>query len=323
MRIVNDQEAPNTDGIDPISSRNVFISDCYIETGDDAICLKSAAAAGACENIVVSNCVLISDGSAIKCGTASHGTNRNVTLNNILIRNSRVSIALFMKDGGVYEDPTFSGITIETGTKPRYRTGHGDYPIFIDIESRGGAPLGTIRNLSFVNLNLRTAGGNCLIAGMPEKKIEGLTPRNVRMEVPQRGDLSGRHKPRGTRKLKNIAPNDFAWVPAHFALAHVRRLLMEDIVIVDRDSTQEFGRHALWLRDVEEACVEGLVNRGSCVPYDSSLLKLQDCVDVLIRGCRPSCPGGTFVQVAGQRSRGIVLLNNDLRMIARPLAVGE
>jgi polygalacturonase len=57
---------PNTDGIDPDSSRNVFISDSYIEGGDDAICLKTTKRpdgkpALACEHVTVTNCVLVSD----------------------------------------------------------------------------------------------------------------------------------------------------------------------------------------------------------------------------------------------------------------------
>jgi polygalacturonase len=39
ISMISDMDSPNTDGIDPDASRNVFISDSYIETGDDAICL--------------------------------------------------------------------------------------------------------------------------------------------------------------------------------------------------------------------------------------------------------------------------------------------
>jgi len=75
ISMISDMRGPNTDGIDPDSSRNVMISDSYIETGDDAICLKthSDTVPRACENVTVTNCVLISDDSAIKFGTASHG----------------------------------------------------------------------------------------------------------------------------------------------------------------------------------------------------------------------------------------------------------
>ena len=100
ISIRTDLEAPNTDGIDPSSSSNVFISDCYIRTGDDAICLKSHGNI-ATENIVVQNCVLISDDSAIKLGTTSEAPIRNCSFNNIIIRNTHFGIGIFAKDGVV------------------------------------------------------------------------------------------------------------------------------------------------------------------------------------------------------------------------------
>ena len=117
IRILNFLEAPNTDGIYPISSSNVFISNCYIETGDDAICPKSNSTEKACENLVVTNCVLISDDSAIKFGTRSDGIIRHCVFNNIIIRNSKYGLAFYMKDGGTYEDIQFSNINIETSGK--------------------------------------------------------------------------------------------------------------------------------------------------------------------------------------------------------------
>src|SRR5579871_1239336 len=76
ISMITDMRGPNTDGIDPDSSRNVLISDCYIETGDDGICLKTdklpgESVARPCENVVVNNCIIISAQSAVKLGTAS------------------------------------------------------------------------------------------------------------------------------------------------------------------------------------------------------------------------------------------------------------
>src|SRR5579859_1737606 len=62
ITIRNPVIGPNTDGIDPTCCRNVLISNCVIDTGDDAICLKSESPYGdpprACKNITISNCVL-------------------------------------------------------------------------------------------------------------------------------------------------------------------------------------------------------------------------------------------------------------------------
>ena len=57
-------------GIDPDSCRDVVISNCTVETGDDAIVFYSSHVSGgrpkACENITVTNCRLSSSSSAIK-----------------------------------------------------------------------------------------------------------------------------------------------------------------------------------------------------------------------------------------------------------------
>src|SRR5713226_6944993 len=57
VTIVNPPDSPNTDGINPDSSRNVHISNCHLDVGDDCITIKSGTETEApelltpCENI--------------------------------------------------------------------------------------------------------------------------------------------------------------------------------------------------------------------------------------------------------------------------------
>jgi polygalacturonase len=77
ISMITDYRGPNTDGIDPDSTRNLTISDTYIETGDDAIVTKTTGRLGEpvppTENVAITNSVLMSDDAAIKLGTESHG----------------------------------------------------------------------------------------------------------------------------------------------------------------------------------------------------------------------------------------------------------
>ncbi|CAL9774828.1 unnamed protein product [Musa acuminata subsp. burmannicoides] len=41
VTILAPHDSPNTDGVDPDSSSNVWIEDCYISTGDDLVAMKS------------------------------------------------------------------------------------------------------------------------------------------------------------------------------------------------------------------------------------------------------------------------------------------
>ena len=50
----------NNDGIDIDACQRVLISNCDIQSGDDAIVLKSTMGR-ACKNVVITNCILSSD----------------------------------------------------------------------------------------------------------------------------------------------------------------------------------------------------------------------------------------------------------------------
>ena len=72
IRILNNLKVPNCDGIDPHRCRNVRITGCHIEAGDDCICPKSEAGFekyGATEDIVVTGCTFVSTSCAIKLGS--------------------------------------------------------------------------------------------------------------------------------------------------------------------------------------------------------------------------------------------------------------
>ncbi len=318
VSIINERDAPNTDGIDPVSSSNVFISDCYINTGDDAICLKSSNENKPCENLVVTNCVLISDDSAIKCGTSSNGAIRNCTFSNIVIRNTKYGIGFYMKDGGCYEDIQFSNITIETVTQdyPRPDRGTNSYPIFMDIEARDrDSKLGIIRNIMFSDININTVDGNCLFLGMPEQMIENVTLDNVIIRVLSRSDLSGRRKPRGTRKLKNIAPNDYAHVSSHFTFAYIDGLNIRNLIIKDETTHKQFERHAIWALNIDNVVIDGFRQQQAIDNSTQSVFKFTNGKDISIHGCKPVSPHTTFLELAGDVTADITLFGNDFTKV--------
>ena len=86
----------NTDGIDPTCCHNVFISDCFIDSGDDAICLKSENPYGedlrVSKNITITNCVLTCCCNGLKFGTATHGGYENIVFTNSVIFNDDVPL---------------------------------------------------------------------------------------------------------------------------------------------------------------------------------------------------------------------------------------
>lgn len=71
----------NTDGLN-VDARNATISNCIIDSEDDALCFKSEYLDKRCENITVTNCVLSSNCNGLKFGTGSRTGFKNITVNN-------------------------------------------------------------------------------------------------------------------------------------------------------------------------------------------------------------------------------------------------
>ena len=63
LTIVNPFDSPNTDGIDPESCRNVRITGCHIDVGDDCIAVKAGTEDALenvpCENIAITGCTMV------------------------------------------------------------------------------------------------------------------------------------------------------------------------------------------------------------------------------------------------------------------------
>ena len=85
ISLLNNLKIRNGDGIDVDHSKKVRIANCFIESGDDCICLKNRREFeehGSCEDIVVTNCVMTSRSCAIKIGSENMDKIDNVLFNN-------------------------------------------------------------------------------------------------------------------------------------------------------------------------------------------------------------------------------------------------
>ena len=253
VTIRNDLRSPNTDGIDIKGCCRVLISDCNISTGDDAICLKSAQ--DTVDQVVVSDCILISDDAAIKFGTGSRYPIRNCQFSNINISGTRYGVAFFMTQGGVYEHFQFSNILIETGS--RHKT---EYPIYMDIDKRSAEyDLGMIRDIDFSNVKIITRG-NILIGGQVGHPVSGIRFDGVTVVLTELTDLTAvSKKPRGNKSFSTLpGMADFSAVPAHFTLGHVEDVKLEDIRISHHFGESPYQRHFFHFQEAEAVQLSGL-----------------------------------------------------------------
>lgn len=202
------------DGISPDSCKNVVISDCILDVGDDAIVPKSSFTLNRfqyCENLTVTNCIISSRCNAIKFGTESNTGFINVSVSNCTIYNTRFSgIALEAVDGAVFDGVSVSNITMRNVGNP--------FLLLVLNRARGpeGTPIGRIRNVSFSNitatgpykawecmpLNYGTFTANntvqkpmpvpTIIAGQPDSIIENIALSNIQIIMPGGGTVEDR-----------------------------------------------------------------------------------------------------------------------------------
>ena len=117
VSLLNNLKIRNGDGIDIDHSRKVRISDCYITSGDDCICLKNRrefAEYGPCEDIVVSNCVMTSRSCAVKIGSENMDRIANVLFQGCVIRAGNRGIGIQNRDEGTVENVRFQNMYVES-----------------------------------------------------------------------------------------------------------------------------------------------------------------------------------------------------------------
>jgi hypothetical protein len=138
----------NNDGLDITDSKNVRITNCFINASDDALCFKSDNPAGSCENVFVDNCTLRSSANGLKFGTSNFGGFRNFKISNLTIFDTyRSAIALESVDGGFMENIDIQNVNAKnTGNAIFIRRGH---------RNKDGK-VGTLKGIYIANVKVET-----------------------------------------------------------------------------------------------------------------------------------------------------------------------
>ena len=190
VTIDNPLDAPNTDGIDPESCRNVHIADCHISVGDDCITIKSGRdrqgrrVGRAAENITVTNCTMGHGHSGVAMGSEISGGIKKIAVSNCVFDGTDrgIRIKSTRGRGGVVEDVRVQNIVMknvreEAITLNLYYTNAPPEPV-------------SERTPRFRNIHLSGisgfAGEAGAILGLEEARIENVTLTDVDL-VAQKG----------------------------------------------------------------------------------------------------------------------------------------
>jgi polygalacturonase len=270
----------NNDGIDISDCKNVRITNCFVNSADDGICLKSHSSQYICDSVYIANCTVRSSASAIKFGTVSHGGFTNVRIENIKVYDTfRSAVALECVDGGVMENVVIDNIhAVNTGNA-----------IFIRLGQRTGE-VGTLRNIVLRNFTIEVAferpdyaydiRGPALpyfhntfpssITGLPGHPVQDVLLENIEILYPGRGNSGLAY--RSLYRLDDIPEKASAYpefsmfgeLPAWgFYVRHMEGLTMRNIKL--RIGADDY-RPAFVFDDVDNLNLEAIEIEGDRKP---------------------------------------------------------
>lgn len=308
------------DGIDPDACHHVRISNCHIESHDDAICPKASFTLGerrSVENLVVTNCVLATECNGFKFGTESGGDFKNITVINCAMfsrpnkRPADSGISLLSVDGSNVDGVTISNIVMDG---PRC-------PIFVRLGNRGRdmpTPVpGSLKNVVISNIVARNAYESCTIAGIPGHPVESINLENVRLVY--RG--AGKAAEAAVSVPENVAkyPNSgmFGPLPAYgLYCRHAKDVRLSRVSVSWLAADQ---RHGVYCEDVSDMVLDSLaaIQADGAVP----IIRLHKVRDAIIRGCMPKKGTREFLRVTGADSGDIRMMGNDFSKVEKPVSL--
>ena len=178
-------DSENGDGFDFDGGRDIFISDCLLETGDDSIGLKTLSNNIPCENFVISNCIFRSCWAGIRLGPETAADMRNITVTNCVFDHCNDGLKIQVCNDITFEDLTFCNLNMIDVVRPIFMT-NNHYNMSAEAPSVRPAS-GKLRRVLFNGIYARMTKregdllfeGYNAVTGLPDAVIEDVTFKNV------------------------------------------------------------------------------------------------------------------------------------------------
>ena len=290
ISIVNPADSPNTDGINPESCRNVRISNCFIDTGDDCITLKSGKdeegrlKARATENVTITNCVMYRGHGAVVIGSEMSGGVRNVVASNIVCvgTDRPVRIKSTRGRGGVVENIRYNNFVVENVREPIYITNFYTKTEPEPVSER--TPI--FRDIAISHFTIKNSPYTARIYGLPEMPIQQLRITDVTAST-EVGFLCDSVE---GLELQNVEVNAVKG-PAF-----------------DISNSRDIELHGI--KSTKPQAYEPVV-------------RMENVRDAFIQGCRAFPGTGSFLELTGKNTENITLIGNDLASAKNPFVLKD
>ncbi len=291
------EKAINSDGIDIVSTSNVTISDCVIETADDSICIKTSPRNGKkanpSENITVTNCVLTSSSTALVIGTETHADIKHVLFNNCVIRNSNRGLGINVQDGATVSDVIFSNITIETNRRHWNWWGDAEMCKFVLKKRTETSALGVIKDIVIQNV-IANVRGTSTIKGYAGQALQNISFSNVQLFM-----MPENSKDKRASHALHIEGVD--------------GLKIRDLSVKWAEETEPKWQSAMVLKNVTDFVVDSFSGRQGLKNGNDAAIVLDNATDGVIRNSKASEGTNTFVHIKGNPKNFVTFKDNEAR----------
>ena len=189
----------NNDGCNPESCKDVLIEDCFFDTGDDCIAIKSGRNNDGrrigvpSENIVIRRCTMREGHGGVTMGSEISGGVRNVFVSDCKMDSPNLDRAIRFKSnavrGGVIENIFVRDVTIG-------QVGKAVLSIEFDYEEGADGPhQPVLRNVLLENVTCESSERVSLITAIPDAVIENVRFLNGNFRGVREDDLLKSAKP--------------------------------------------------------------------------------------------------------------------------------
>jgi polygalacturonase len=320
----------NNDGFHFISCQYVHVSNCTVQSQDDACALF-----GSCQYFTITGCFFSTRWSVFRFGG---GEAHDIAVSNCLLYEVfGCPIKMRCGPNSRFENISFSNLIMTNVTGP-ISIGLGDPPRRAGAASASetgmaaGTP-GVVRNISFSNIVATVVVPYALpgypfpgtynpgeiksciaVNGAAENFIENVRFDNIQVTFAGGGTAADA----AVRDVPKVAGEYYeaGIFPAYGIYARkVKGLSLSNVRF--EVSTPEL-RPAMVFDHVEDAAVNGLSAQGN--PQSESLLRFIDTRDVLLTASRVLTPSAVFLQVEGAESKSIIVDGGDLSKADGPFA---
>ena len=249
IKIRNQLDVPNCDGIDPDHCRDLVIRNCHIVCGDDAIVVKTTragAAHGPSSNIRVSDCLIETQDAGVKIGTETAQDISDVRFERCKIITSSRGICIQLRDEGNLSNIEFRDIDIVSRYFSDPWWGRGEAISLTAIPRSPTAAVGTMRDIRVINA-VGLAENSVRVAGSKQSR-----PRNIRLQnVAVTLDRSTRYKGGlWDNRPTTAEPGIEVHGNPGFSIRHADQVALEDCRVDWGRNRPDYFTHALEAEDV-------------------------------------------------------------------------